>query len=81
MYRAIGNNEETRRFINTELDNNPTNIAPGILHVVRPGNLTHTEWVVDQLAKSDLGVVIYFQTSPTAAMVVNPILIGYLSVG
>ncbi|KAF7550247.1 hypothetical protein G7Z17_g5865 [Cylindrodendrum hubeiense] len=87
IYVAAENNEEMKRFIHTEVDNNPVNIALGDLHVIRPANMTHADWVVDQLAKSDLGVILYLQAPPTvstsgiAPTPFNPIPIGYMAVG
>ncbi|KAM5343255.1 hypothetical protein ACJ41O_014221 [Fusarium nematophilum] len=63
LYRAVENTPETRRFIN-EMNNNPVNIALGELHVVRSANTGHTDWVMDQLKKADLGVIIYLEGPP-----------------
>ncbi|KPM45759.1 hypothetical protein AK830_g795 [Neonectria ditissima] len=90
IYRAAENNEEVRKLIHTKIDNDPVSIALGDPHVIRPAGIEHTDWVIDQLAKSILGVIIYLQAPPTSPSVkdtdnqhslesVRPVPIGYLS--
>ncbi|KAI5456646.1 acyl-CoA N-acyltransferase [Mariannaea sp. PMI_226] len=68
MYSAPENNEETKRFIHEELKNNPAIIALAEPGLVRPVTMSRTEWVMEQVNKSDLGVMIYLrQDSPAGS--------------
>ncbi|KAK7414079.1 hypothetical protein QQX98_007022 [Neonectria punicea] len=90
IFRAAENSQEVRQFIHTKIDNDPVNIALGDPHVIRPASTEHADWVIDQLTKSVLGVIIYLQVPLAPSSIkdsgnqsslegVNPVPIGYLS--
>lgn len=89
IFRTIEDNKEIRYFIHTQLDNDPTSMALGGMNLIKPGSTRHTEEIIDQLAKAELGVIIFLLAADTVKEVAEsdekrngrPIPIGHLSLG
>ncbi len=58
VYRAVENNDRDKKLISENLDNDPVNMGLSNPSLVRPSPLKQAEWVVEQLNKALLGVVI-----------------------
>jgi GNAT superfamily N-acetyltransferase len=58
IYRAVENTDEIKQFLNNEIENDPASIALADPGLVRPRGMKHAEWLVENLMKAVLGVII-----------------------
>ncbi|KAH7001259.1 acyl-CoA N-acyltransferase [Ilyonectria destructans] len=58
VYRALENNEEDRRFLHSQIDNDPMNTALFDPRVIQPRTQKHVELLANTLTRSTLAVMV-----------------------
>ncbi|KXH47131.1 hypothetical protein CSAL01_08540 [Colletotrichum salicis] len=89
VFRAVENNDEDKKFLHTQIENDPVTVALSNPIALMPRTSKHSEWMVEQMAKSVLAVMVCLPADPAGgdeekvdeAKTTAPKPIGYLAIG
>ncbi|KAK1470942.1 hypothetical protein CTAM01_16698 [Colletotrichum tamarilloi] len=89
IFRAVENNDEDKKFLHTQIENDPVTVALSNPMALMPRTSKHSEWMVEQMAKSVLSVMVCLPADTSGdgdeeddeAKTTAPKPIGYLAIG
>lgn len=89
VFRAVENNDDDKKFLHTQIENDPVTVALSNPMALMPRTSKHSEWMVEQMAKSVLAVMVCLPADAPGdsdekfddAKTTAPKPIGYLAIG